>query len=160
MQKTWLDVGSDPDDDLPTKKRRKGYLKMTRRSSPAARAGVFCAPCKLLAAMRGHNWTAVSNPECGLSFSARDLLTRLVRENRAIRGKIETLSEPLWVHEGGYPEPVARISDVRELLQSGFIEFSAKSCQAGEELYKPSKSGIRAAGPDAVADATKSATVY
>ena len=46
----------------------------------------------------------MSKPECGLSFSARDPLMRLVRENRAIRGKIKTLSEPQWVHQGGYLE--------------------------------------------------------
>jgi hypothetical protein len=106
------------------------------------------------------NRTAVSNPECGLSFSARDLLMRLVRQNLAIRGKIKTLSEPLWVHRGGNPEPAAEIVDVRELLQSGLIEFSAKWGERGEELYKPSKAGIIAAGPEAVADATKSATIY
>jgi len=110
--------------------------------------------------VRGHNRIAVSNPECGLSFSARDLLMRLVRENRAIRGKIKTLSEPLWVHRGGYPEPAAQIADVRELLLYGLIEFSAKWGQREEELYKPSKAGIIAAGPEAVADATKSAAIY
>jgi hypothetical protein len=107
-----------------------------------------------------HNRIAVSTAECELSFSARDLLMRLVRENRAIRGNIKTLSQPLWVHQGGYPEPAAQISDVRELLQYGLIEFSAKWCQRGEELYKPSKAGIRAAGPEATADATKSAMIY
>jgi hypothetical protein len=133
---------------------------MKRRDSSGARAGVFSARCKSFTAISDHNWIAVSNPKCGLSFSARDLLTRLVRENRALRGKIESLSEPLWVHEGGYPEPAAQISDVRELLQYGLIEFSAKLCQSGEELYKPSKAGIRVAGPGAVADAANSATVY
>lgn len=102
----------------------------------------------------------MSNPECGLSFSARDLLMRLVRENRAIRGEIKTLSEPLWVHQGGYPEPAAQIADVRELLLYGLIEFSAKWGRLEEELYKPSKAGRIAAGPEAVADAIKSATTY
>jgi hypothetical protein len=32
--------------------------------------------------------------------------------------------------------------------------------QRGEELYKPSKAGIRAAGPEAVAHARASATIY
>jgi hypothetical protein len=108
----------------------------------------------------GQSRTAVSNPECGLSFSARDLLVRLVRQNLAIRGKFKTLSEPLWIHRGGNPEPAAQIADVSELLQCRLIEFSAKWDQSGEELYKPSKAGIIAAGPQAVADATKSATVY
>ena len=85
---------------------------------------------------------------------------RLVRQNLAIRGKIETLSEPLWVHGGSHPEPAAQIADVRELLQYRLVEFSANWGQRGEELYKPSKAGIMAAGPEAVADATKSATIY
>jgi hypothetical protein len=44
---------------------------------------------------RRHNRIAVPNPECGLCFSARDLVMRLVRENLAIPGKIKILSEPL-----------------------------------------------------------------
>lgn len=98
--------------------------------------------------------------EYPLSFSARDLLIRLVRENRAIRGWITTLSEPLWLHHGGYPEPAVQIADVRELLEHGLIEFSAKWFQRGEELYKPSKAGIRAAGTKAVAQAARSAAIY
>ena len=109
---------------------------------------------------RSHNRITVPNPECGLSFSARDLLMRLVRENRAIRGKIKTLSEPQWVHQGGYPEPAAQIADVRELLLYGLIEFVSKWGPRGEELYKASKAGIVAAGPEAVVDATRSATIY
>jgi hypothetical protein len=93
-------------------------------------------------------------------FSARDLLTRLVRENRAIRGRITTLSEPLCLHRGGYPEPAVQIGDVRELLDHGLIEFSEKWLQHGEELYKPSKAGIRAAGLEAVAHAKRSAAIY
>jgi hypothetical protein len=103
---------------------------------------------------------AMPNAEYGLSFSARDLLMRLVRENRAIRGKITALSEPLWLHHGGYPEPAVQIADVLELLDHGLIEFSAKWFQRGEELYKPSQAGIRAAGLEAVADAKRSAAIY
>ena len=102
----------------------------------------------------------MSNSEDGLSFSARDLLMRLVREDSAIRGKITNLSEPLWFHPGGYPELAVQIADVRELLQHGLIEFWANWSQRGEELYKPSKTGIKAAGPQAVADARWSATIY
>lgn len=98
--------------------------------------------------------------EYALSFSARDLLIRLVRENRAIRGRITTLAEPLWLHHGGYPEPGVQIADVRELLDHGLIEFSAKWFQRGEELYKPSNAGIRAAGLKAVAQAKRSAAIY
>ena len=100
------------------------------------------------------------NSEYGLSFSALDLLMRLVREDRAIRGKITTLSEPLWLHRSGYPAAAVQITDVRELVQHKLIEFSATWPQRGEELYKPSKAGIRAAGPEAVAHARASATIY
>jgi hypothetical protein len=102
----------------------------------------------------------VSNSEYRLSFSAHDLLMRLVREDRAIRGKITTLSEPLCVHRGGYPEATVQLADVRELLQHGLIEFDSKWFQRGEELYKASKAGMRAAGPGAVAHAKRSATIY
>jgi hypothetical protein len=102
----------------------------------------------------------VSNSEYGLSFSARDLLMRLVRQDRAIRGKITNLAEPLWFHHGSYPEAAVQIADVRELLQHGLIEFSAKWFQRGEELYKPSKAGISAAGPEAAAHARRSAAIY
>jgi hypothetical protein len=129
----------------------------TKRLGPqGTRAEHLCA----VQIVPSQNRTAVPNPEYGLSFSARDLLMRLVRQNLAIRGKIKILSEPLWVHRGGNPEPAAQIVDVRELLQYRLIEFSAKWGQRGEELYKPSKAGIIAAGPEAVADASKSATIY
>ena len=102
----------------------------------------------------------MSNSEYGLSFSAHDLLMRLVRENRAIRGKITKLAEPLWFHHGSYPEAAVQIADVRELLQHRLIEFSAKWFQRGEELYKPPEAGIRAAGPDVVAHTKRSSTIY
>ena len=102
----------------------------------------------------------MDDSEYALSFSARDLLIRLVRENRAIRGRITTLSEPLWLHHGGYSEPAVQIADVRELLDHGLIEFSAKWFQRGEELYKPSKASIRAAGPEADAHAARSGAIY
>jgi len=98
--------------------------------------------------------------EYALGFSARDLLIRLVRENRAIRGNITVLSEPLWLHHGGTPEPAVQIADVRELLVHGLIEFSAHWHQWGEELYKPSNAGITVAGPGAVAQAARSAVIY
>jgi hypothetical protein len=107
-----------------------------------------------------HRQIALSNAENGLSFSARDLLMRLVREDCSIRRKITILCEPLWVHHGGYPEPAVQIADVRELLDHGLIELSAKWFQRGEELYRPSKAGIRAAGLKAVAQAARSAAIY
>ena len=42
----------------------------------------------------------------GLSFSARDLLTRLVREDCTIRGSVASLTEPLWF----IAAPVLRLS--------------------------------------------------
>jgi len=94
-------------------------------------------------------WETMSNAEYGLSFSAHDLLIRLVRGDRAIRGKITKLAEPLWFHHGSYPEAAVQIADVRELLQHRLIEFSAKWFQRGEELYKPgggNKSGRSGSG--------------
>ena len=102
----------------------------------------------------------MDNSIYALSFSARDLLIRLVRESRSIRGRLTVLSEPLWLHRGGYPEPALQIADVREVLDHALIEFSAKLFQRGEELYKPSKAGIGAAGPEANAHAKRSATIY
>jgi hypothetical protein len=102
----------------------------------------------------------MDDSEYALSFSAHDLLIRLVRENRSIRGRLTVLSEPLWLHRGGYPEPAVQIADVRELLDHGLIEFSAQWFQRGEELYKPSKAGILAAGLEAVAHAKRSAAIY
>ena len=102
----------------------------------------------------------MDDSEYVLSFSARDLLTRLVRENRAIRGRLTVLSEPLWLHRGGYPEPAVQIADVRDLLDHSLIEFSAQWSQLGEELYRPSKAGMRAAGLEAVAHAKRSAAIY
>ena len=102
----------------------------------------------------------MDDAEYALSFTARDLLVRLVRENRAIRGRITTLAEPLWLHHGGDPEPGVEIADVRELLDHGLIEFSAKWFQRREELYKPSKAGIQVAGPKAAAQAARSAAIY
>jgi len=96
----------------------------------------------------------------GLSFSARDLLTRLVREDGAIRCEITSLTEPLWFHRGACPEIAVQIADVRELLQNGFIEFWKDSIQPGEELYRASAAGLERAGRKAVADAARSATHY
>jgi|ERR1700686_3366102 hypothetical protein len=95
-----------------------------------------------------------------LSFSARDLLTRLVREDGAIRGKITSLAEPLWFYRGTCPEIALQIEDVRELLQNGLIEFWKDSIQFGEELYRASAAGLEKAGRKAVADAARSATHY
>ena len=96
----------------------------------------------------------------GLSFSARDLLTRLVREDGAIRGKITSLTDPLWFHQGTCPEIAVQITDVRELVQNRLIEFWKDWIQPGQELYRASKAGREKAGKKAVADATRSATHY
>jgi hypothetical protein len=99
-------------------------------------------------------------PSDGLSFSARDLLTRLVREDGAIRGKITSLMEPLWFHRGTGPEITVEIADVRELVQSGLIEFWKHAIQSEEELYRASPAGRESAGKNAVADAARSARPY
>ena len=96
----------------------------------------------------------------GLSFSARDLLARLVREGGAIRGKITSLTEPLWFHRGMCPEVTVQIADVRELMQHGAIEFWKHGIQPGDELYRASTAGQERAGRNAVADAIRSATQY
>ena len=69
------------------------------------------------------NYPSPPQPSDKLSFSARDLLTRLVREDCAIRGKVTILAEPVWFHQGTCPEITLQIADVRELSQHGFIEF-------------------------------------
>jgi hypothetical protein len=104
----------------------------------------------------------VSPPQPGdeMSFSARDLLTRLVREDGAIRGRITNLSEPLWFHLGSCPEIAVQIADVRELLHHGLIEFWKDWIQPREELYRASETGRERAGKNAIADAAKSATNY
>ena len=99
-------------------------------------------------------------PSDGLSFSARDLLTRLVREDGAIRGKITNLTDPLWFHQGTCPEIAVQIMDVRELLQHGLIEFWKDWIQPGQELYRGSEAGREKAGKRAVADADRSARHY
>jgi len=103
-----------------------------------------------------------SPPQSGdvISFSARDLLTRLVREDGAIRGRITSLGEPLWFHLGSCPEIAVQVADVRELLQHGLIEFWKDWIQPGEELYRASETGREMAGTKAVADAARSATNY
>ena|SRR5579864_2148992 len=96
----------------------------------------------------------------GLSFSARDLLTRLVREEGTIRGRVMSLTEPLWFHRGTCPEIALQIADVRELLHHGLIEFWKDWIQPGEELYRASAAGLERAGRKAVADAARSAKHY
>jgi hypothetical protein len=99
-------------------------------------------------------------PRDGLSFSARDLLTRLVREDGAIRGKFTSLTDPLWLHRGTNPEIALQIADVRELLQDGLIEFWKYAIQPEQELYRASAAGRKSAGRKAVADAASSARHY
>jgi hypothetical protein len=99
-------------------------------------------------------------PSNGLSFSARDLLTRLVREDGAIRGKITSLTDPLWFNQGTCHEIAVQITDVRELLQHGLIEFWKDWIQPGQELYRASEAGREKAGKKAVADAARSARHY
>jgi hypothetical protein len=112
--------------------------------------------------MANSNASCVSPPPPGdeISFSARDLLTRLVREDGAIRGCVTGLTEPLWFHVGRCPEIAVQVADVRELLQHGLIEFWKDWIQPGEQLYRASEAGRERAGKKAIADAARSATQY
>jgi hypothetical protein len=87
-------------------------------------------------------------------------LTRLVREDGAVRGKITSLTEPLWFHRGACPEIALQSADVRELMQNGLIEYWKNAIQSGEELYRASAPGRNGAGRKAVADAARSSTQY
>jgi hypothetical protein len=95
-----------------------------------------------------------------LSFSARDLLARMVRANAAIRGNPTNPGEPLRFHSGGCLEGALEIADVHELLQAGLIKYQSEGCQSGQNLYRASEEGKRIAGPEAIADAAKSAAAY
>jgi len=95
-----------------------------------------------------------------LSFSARDLLVRLVRANASIRSNPANPAEPLWFHDGRCLEVAVQIADQRELLQAGLIEHQSESCRPEEEEYRPSAEGRRTAGWQAIADAAKSAPSY
>jgi hypothetical protein len=112
--------------------------------------------------MANSNGSCVSPPQPGdeISFSARDLLTRLVREDAAIRGRVTSLTQPLWFHVGCRPQIAVQVGDVRELLQHGLIEFWKDWIQPGEELYRASEAGKERAGKKAIADAARSATQY
>jgi hypothetical protein len=81
-----------------------------------------------------------------LSFSARDLLVRLVRTDASIRGNPTNSAEPLWFHNGRCLESALQIEDVRELLRAGLIEPKSEWCRSEQELYRPSAEGKRTAG--------------
>jgi hypothetical protein len=95
-----------------------------------------------------------------LSFSARDLLARLVRFNGSIRSDPANPGEPLWFHNGWSLEGILQTADIAELLQAGLIEYPSESCGSEEELYRPSAEGRRTAGWKALADAAKSGASY
>lgn len=95
-----------------------------------------------------------------ISFSAKDLLARLVRANAAIRGNPTSSAEPMWFHNAGCLDIAVESADVHELLQAGLIEYQSESCQSGQNLYRASPEGKKMAGREAVADAAKSAAVY
>jgi hypothetical protein len=95
-----------------------------------------------------------------LSFSARDLLVRLVRTNASIRSNPASPAERLWFHDGRCLEVAVQIADKCELLQAGLIEYQSDPCRSKEGLYRPSAEGRRTAGWQAVADAAKSGASY
>ena len=92
-----------------------------------------------------------------LSFSARDLITLLVREDGSIRGKI---ADSMWLHRTGCPDRAVALSDVGELLLGGLIVSRKLGLVDSEELYRPSAAGNNLAGTKAIADAERSATQY
>ena len=89
-----------------------------------------------------------------LSFSAKDLLTRLVRSGATIRGNPTIPAEQLWLHNDRCLELPLNIEDVLELLQVGLIEYQS------EKRFRVSAEGKKVAGREAVADSTRSATLY
>jgi hypothetical protein len=98
--------------------------------------------------------------EPGLSFSARDLITQLVRQNGSIRGKTSSFEGPLWLRRAGYPDKEVQLSDVRELLINHLIAFWRAGLLNDEEFYRPSAEGKKVAGTKAVADAERSTRQY
>jgi hypothetical protein len=96
----------------------------------------------------------LGSKEVVLSFSAKDLLVRLVRATATIRCDPTNPKAPLWFHNDGCLEVALQVADVSDLLQAGFIE-----CESGP-VYRVSAEGKRAAGWSAAADAAKSAATY
>ncbi len=92
-----------------------------------------------------------------LGFSARDLITQLVREDGSIQGNLSRLEDPVWLHRAGYPNKPVQHSEVRELLLYGLIEYWKAGPVIGHDLYRPSTAGQKAAGTRAAADAERSA---
>jgi hypothetical protein len=90
-----------------------------------------------------------------LSFSARDLLARLVRTGATIRGDPTSATEPVWFCVDRCLKVALQVADVRELMQAGLIE------RQREQLYLASAEGRKAEGRSgAAADAARSATAY
>jgi hypothetical protein len=95
-----------------------------------------------------------------LSFSARDLITRMVRENGSVLGMISNLEEPMLFRRPGTGDEHLQLSDVQELVLNGLIIFWKHAGLNHEELYRPSEAGKKTAGAKAIADAQRSARPY
>jgi hypothetical protein len=96
----------------------------------------------------------------GLSFSARDLITQMVREGGWIRGNRSRPLEPMCLHRTGCPDKSIQVSDVQELRLKDLIEFWKAGDADGDELYRPSAAGKTIAGAKAAADAERTARKY
>ena len=89
-----------------------------------------------------------------LSFSARDLLARLVRSEATIRCDLTTPAGAVWFCCPGCFEVALESVVVNELLQAGLIESQ------DTQRYRASAQGKKLAGRDAAADAARSAKGY
>jgi hypothetical protein len=96
----------------------------------------------------------LGSKEAVLTFSAKDLLVRLVRATATIRCDPTDPKAPLRLHDDGCLEVALQVADVNELLQAGFIKRESGA------VYRVSVEGKRAAGWAAAADAAKSAATY
>jgi hypothetical protein len=81
-----------------------------------------------------------------LSFSAKDLLVRLIRANATIRGDPATSEEPSWFRNAQCLEVAISVADVRELLQLGLLEYQCECYRPGRKVYRVSREGRRFAG--------------
>jgi hypothetical protein len=87
-----------------------------------------------------------------LSFSAEDLLVRLIRANATIRGNPATSTEPPLFRNARCLEVAVSVADVRELLQFGLIEYQCECYRSERKVYRVSLEGKRLAGWQALVD--------
>src|SRR5277367_6436756 len=78
-----------------------------------------------------------------LSFCAKDLLVRLIRANATIRGNLTTSAEQPWFRNARCLEVAVSLSDVRELLQFGLLEYECECYRSERKVYRVSAEGRR-----------------